>query len=725
MAKELKINKFKNAFGIKELKINNESKPILCNNIIYAPNGVFKTSFARTFYNFSHNKDVEERIKHKPFQYDIEYGTNKIEDVREQILVFSKEIMNEYILSENMSGEINSLAIIPELHEKMMIILEEIKNKYDEIINILKLEGIPENKFANILQINDINHQHNVITAFKHILCHAEFIDGDNSISNELLFSSSYDKMDNDEFRNSIKQYHEFIMDLASNTFFDEKFTVFTARDLLKVLKSSDFLNEKRNISIDGVNYDNYNDIERLIESKIQKLLSTKEAVEKAKAVQKCIGKKSRTDKELSKLISSDIKAVELMKYPRFAIKGSQLRKKYGDLLLEDISNFLDEVNRKLDNLEIEAQKSRSNFDRAIEIFNKRFMPKFDIVIENRNILALGVERVYPSINFIHNSEKDIKLDEETIYKILSLGEKNALDILKFIVLYDKIKNNSPLIILDDVIETFDYGNRYAFVQYVKDIINEGANVIILTSNYEFFKNLSSRVYQIKYLGAHEIEGKVEIQKYKQLKSEPKDISTIKSLEDLYYMMPFAREIATYKNKENSFLKYFHYKKGTVNLNNNSLLSLCKKELNVNSTIPEDKKKMNYIDSLFKICDSIASDKNSFKPFDLNKKIILSIGIRMKFEKLMVEDNGYSCLNGITKDQTTTLIKNNKYLMNNEFCDVCDRIIICIPEFIHLNAFMYEPLVDIMPDTLIELYHEISKYCERIKDWKKNIFQPN
>lgn len=308
------------------------------------------------------------------------------------------------------------------------------------------------------------------------------------------------------------------------------------------------------------------------------------------------------------------------MKYPRFAIKGSQLRKKYGDLLLEDISNFLDEVNRKLDNLEIEAQKSRSNFDRAIEIFNKRFMPKFDIVIENRNILALGVERVYPSINFIHNSEKDIKLDEETIYKILSAGEKNALDILKFIVLYDKIKNNSPLIILDDVIETFDYGNRYAFVQYVKDIINEGANVIILTSNYEFFKNLSSRVYQIKYLGAHEIEGKVEIQKYKQLKSEPKDISTIKSLEDLYYMMPFAREIATYKNKENSFLKYFHYKKGTVNLNNNSLLSLCKKELNVNSTIPEDKKKMNYIDSLFKICDSIASDKNSFKPFDLNKK---------------------------------------------------------------------------------------------------------
>lgn len=308
MAKELKINKFKNAFGIKELKINNESKPILCNNIIYAPNGVFKTSFARTFYNFSHNKDVEERIKHKPFQYDIEYGTNKIEDVREQILVFSKEIMNEYILSENMSGEINSLAIIPELHEKMMIILEEIKNKYDEIINILKLEGIPENKFANILQINDINNQHNVITAFKHILCHAEFIDGDNSISNELLFSSSYDKMDNDEFRNSIKQYHEFIMDLASNTFFDEKFTVFTARDLLKVLKSSDFLNEKRNISIDGVNYDNYNDIERLIESKIQKLLSTKEAVEKAKAVQKCIGKKVELIKNYQNLLAAILK---------------------------------------------------------------------------------------------------------------------------------------------------------------------------------------------------------------------------------------------------------------------------------------------------------------------------------------------------------------------------------------------------------------------------------
>ena len=51
------------------------------------------------------------------------------------------------------------------------------------------------------------------------------------------------------------------------------------------------------------------------------------------------------------------------------------------------------------------------------------------------------------------------------------------------------------------------------------------------------------------------------------------------------------------------------------------------------------------------------------------------------------------------------------------FLEVMDEVLVATPEFLHLNAFMYEPLIDIHPDKLIRIYNKLKDF-ENISIWK-------
>ena len=48
-------------------------------------------------------------------------------------------------------------------------------------------------------------------------------------------------------------------------------------------------------------------------------------------------------------------------------------------------------------------------------------------------------------------------------------------------------------------------------------------------------------------------------------------------------------------------------------------------------------------------------------------------------------------------------------ILSQKVLDIIDEVQISTPEFIHGNAFMYEPLVDIEADYLFEIYNAIKK----------------
>src|SRR5699024_9903490 len=55
--------------------------------------------------------------------------------------------------------------------------------------------------------------------------------------------------------------------------------------------------------------------------------------------------------------------------------------------------------------------------------------------------------------------------------------------------------NSKTLLIMDDIADSFDYRNKYAIIEYIKEIVdNELFMPIILTHNFDFYRTVASRV---------------------------------------------------------------------------------------------------------------------------------------------------------------------------------------------------------------------------------------
>lgn len=58
-----------------------------------------------------------------------------------------------------------------------------------------------------------------------------------------------------------------------------------------------------------------------------------------------------------------------------------------------------------------------------------------------------------------------------------------------------KLLKHDTIVVMDDIADSFDYQNKYAIVEYIKDL-SESQNIylLILTHNYDFYRTLTSRL---------------------------------------------------------------------------------------------------------------------------------------------------------------------------------------------------------------------------------------
>jgi len=113
------------------------------------------------------------------------------------------------------------------------------------------------------------------------------------------------------------------------------------------------------------------------------------------------------------------------------------------------------------------------------------------------------------------------------------------------------------------------------------------------------------------------------------------------------------------------------------------------------------------IDSIFNEADDClkAPDGANFE-----NKIVLSIAIRLAAEKYMVAkiaDPNFVA--AITVNQTSALTKRFKQQFPGETnaINILQRVVLMTPENIHLNSFMYEPILDMSDEHLRKLYQGI------------------
>lgn len=713
---KIKLN-LENCYGIKKL----EKEFDFTNThayAIYAPNGVMKTSFAKTFLDFSKGIDSKDLIfsdRTTIRKITLEDGTDLPKEE-----VFVVEPYNEIFNSQKMST---------------LLVNKELKKKYDDIhitIDTEKEKFLKEIKVMSGLK-SDIEDE--ISTTFTSendrlydslIRIEREVLDSSEPTYSDIKYTEVFnDKvsgfLSTKDFKNKledyIKKYDELIA--ASKYFKKGVFNHNNASVIAKNLKDNGFFAAQHSVNL------NHNDqkseirtmkeLEEVIETEKNAILNDKDLI---KAFEE-LDTKLKANKELRDFrdyLIANLKILPALKNPD-SFK-QKLWVSYFKVHKELFSNLLKEYTvgkEELDRIGGQAKSEITHWIKVIEIFNKRFFVPFKLTVKNQADVILKND--VPSIAFVFKDQDgETSVEKADLMQALSSGEKRALYILNIIfeIRARKEENQETLFIVDDIADSFDYKNKYAIIEYLKDI-SEEANFkqIILTHNFDFFRTVQSRF--IRYnncLMVEKTSDELKIVQAANIKNPFKHLMDhLNEDTKLIASIPFARNI-------------IEYTKGDTDPAFSKLTSLLHIKTNSHSILKSDLKEIyevifpslsitfsnptkNILDLIFELSDDCLL---SAECINLENKIILSIAIRLKAELYML--NKLTDKTEPTGNQTRVLFDRYKTEFNaiaaeEDIIKLLDQVNLMTPENIHLNSFMYEPILDMSDEHLKTLYTNI------------------
>lgn len=732
--KKVELN-LENCYGIKKLKDNIEFTKLnhqtgmeedinAC--LIYASNGTMKTSFANTFLDIENDKETIDRI---------EPNNSTIREIRIDGKIINKDdilVIQTYVEGYDSNNKSKLLAS-KKLKKEYDDIWNEIgKNKDIFLKEIKKISGISnineiEREIINIFKENDIDDFCTVLEKTKQKYKIEEI---------EILKNIKYKEVVNEDIEKALS------LEAVSNALSDYMKKYNEILEQSELYKPGIFDNTRAMISLNSLKDNSFFEANHKIVLENKTVLDEKEFENKMQEIED----KILTDEEIKKnfkIIESTLdKKVGLRKFKDILYKNQKiipLLRDYNNfkkmIWLNYFANNIDSYNilvnlytknkERLKQIIKEAKSESTIWEEVTNIFNDRFNVPYRIEVANQEDVILKEETLI--LNFVYKTgiaEKEV--DREKLEDCLSNGEKKALYILN--ILYElkarELEGKEYLVILDDIADSFDYKNKYAIIEYLNDIINISLfKLIILTHNFDFYRSVASRLnlnnnkfFAIKH--DKEIvlkEGqytKNVFMTWKTKINEPKIfISSIS----------FIRNIIEYiegqDNKDYKLLtNLLHYKeivKDTIKETNSILVSDLINIFtnywhisNQQITIVRNKK---MIDLIFETANDIAQE-TTINEVLLENKIVLSIAIRLKAEIYMINKiNNKNITDNIERNQTRELMNNMNFNISNgkEIKAVLEEVLIMTSENIHINSFMYEPIIDMSVEYLIKLYNKV------------------
>ncbi len=706
---KLKLN-LENCYGIGKLQkeFDFSDKNVL---LFYAQNGIFKTSFAKTFKNIKDGKQIKDEIfPERISKAYIEFNGEKIN--KEDIFVFdsydrefdSSKSVTTFMASPKLKKEYDE--IFSELDKQKKSLLKSLK-KYTgssdcekEILKIFSNKNLYQILSDNIDFIKEVkeNYEFKYHDIFDDKNKVKEFVDTNKELLqgyfdkyNEILLSSEiFKKTENGEFgTHKIKE--------LQNTLSDDRF--FLASH--KLLISNQEITTSENLN-------------NLIQNEIDRILENDEIKNKFDDIEKKITKNQNL-KDFKEAINANKGILlKLINYEEFRkeVIFSYLNKKINEI--EDLVSLYENQKEKIQKIINNSKLEQESWKKIIEIFNSRFIVPFEVGIENQDDILLKNEVAKFVFKFKDNANEKI-VNKEKLEEILSNGEKRALYILQILFEIEAQKNtNKPiLLIFDDIVDSFDYRNKHAVVEYLDDIReNINFKIIIMMHNFDFYRAIArfgASKFMIHRNDEREIvfgRGEYTNEFIKSLKKNDENIK-----KNFITLIPFVRNILEYtkneKDKEYLLLtSCLHMKDDTKNIKVEQALNVLKNYIQeYQANINKDD---NLLDFIYGTCDEIANT-NNINPIELQNKIVLSIGIRLKAEEFMLSK--VNLQNEITRNQTRNLynLTKEQNAINDKQDFIIRKVLAITSDNIHINSFMYEPILDTSIEHLVKLYRDIKE----------------
>ena len=177
--------------------------------------------------------------------------------------------------------------------------------------------------------------------------------------------------------------------------------------------------------------------------------------------------------------------------------------------------------------------------------------------------------------------------------------------------------------------------------------------------------------------------------------------------------IPFCRNIVEYLGDDatyRSLTALLHIKPSTESTTLSDYWDIIKPIFRLSDLLCEPYAANPVLCLIFDLADKLQRENNN--TVSLEDKLVLSIAIRLKSElylrKVLIEnDEELEC----TTNQTRTWMKRaQKHISQTEY-DLLNTVGLITPESIHVNAFMYEPLIDVPNWKLFDLY---SRVCHEL-----------
>ena len=710
------IGKFQHVFDFDQIPTNTF--------LIYAPNGTMKTSFAKTLSLISKNDPQQvpcDKIQpHRATICTILADGNPISP--ESILVVNAEDA-----AFDATDKISSFIARKELKDQYDKIYQALNSQKDDFIKKLK----------NISQSTDCEGE--VIATFQpdgsatifEIL--TELTPGltDKPIKYSFKYNDVFDKKGAvqkfltknetliDEY---INKYNEV---LSSSTFFKasaNSFGTYQANEIIKSTDGDSFFQAGHKFTLDGgKNIGSSKELRELVKSELDRIIS---APDLRKAFDK-VDKEITTNVELrafQKVIENDhTLLLELKDYEGFKKKVwvdylSQIKDQ-----VEQLVEFYKSQKPEIEKILAEARKEIEIWKEIVEKFNSRFYVPFVVALVNQEDILLKEKTAALEFIYDDNNDAPVKQDKDNLLKILSKGEQRAYYILQFLFEVESRRALcvETLLILDDIADSFDYKNKFAIIEYINELHHStGFNIIILTHNFDFYRTVGSRIHLSRtaiFMTKRSMTREVVLVNGQYIKGAfPHFITRISEEAIFVSVVPFVRNLIEYADGtgDAEYLRLtscLHIKADTDTIDAASILAIYYAKLpkTVGKTILFGHK--NIKDLVYETAASIAGQAAPDE-VALENKIVLSMGIRLKAEEYMIAHLPSINTSTITKNQTKALYDEILKLpgTQKEVIRVLDRVILMTPENIHLNAFMYEPLIDMSLIHLVDLYNKVT-----------------
>lgn len=304
----------------------------------------------------------------------------------------------------------------------------------------------------------------------------------------------------NDELVDYFNRYSKLLT--GSSLFFSsidgKSFGSYQANELIKATKDDTFFKARHHLTLsDGTEIESVAQLKTLVNDELGKIAEDEELNKDLAKITTALDANEQTRLCKIELEHNPDLVTHLIDYEKFQKDfwlGCLVAKKNETKALittyetkrQELQQNLAEANAKVD-----------AWNQIVKIYNERFHVPFTVSIENTKDIILKQDTAKLKFTYKDKDGTDAATLKKDLMNILSRGERRAFHIMQIIFEVEarKREGNDTLVVFDDIADSFDYQNKFAIIEYIKDMNDAGIfRTIVLTHNFDFYRTLSSRL---------------------------------------------------------------------------------------------------------------------------------------------------------------------------------------------------------------------------------------